>query len=227
MGGIESTATQQVMSTLRCAKCSEDLSSCLPPLGFLQISPQPQGPLKPLVYLTCKHIVHYNCIVNPRNPCPICPPTNDTETDDMETDDDETVTNNFETQGSSTTQNKRTMEPASTEKSSSKKQKTSTNVGESSILKRLIKELTTPSSASSTTTQPTIADRGNLTDLYNAILTAEEKNRATNQEIILRYYSFGEELENMFDRFKSLHRERKAQRMLVKATPKRSIEKYY
>jgi hypothetical protein len=137
----------------------------------------------------------------------------------METDDDEIVT--LETQGSNTTQNKRTMEPASTEKSSSKKQKTSTNVGESPTLKRLIKELATPSSASSTTdTQPTIADRGNLTDLYNAILTAEEKNRATNQEIILRYYSFGEELENMFDRFKSLHRDRKAQRMLVKEVTK-------
>ncbi|CAG8722629.1 20276_t:CDS:2 [Rhizophagus irregularis] len=173
MLGIEGPVTQQDKSTLRCAKCSEDLSSSLPPLGFLRIAPQPQ------------------------------------------------VTNNFETQGSSTTQNKRTMEPASTEKSSSKKQKTLTNVGESPTLKRLIKELATPSSASSTTdTQPTIADRGNLTDLYNAILTAEEKNRATNQEIILRYYSFGEELENMFDRFKSLHRDRKAQRMLVKEVTK-------
>ncbi|GBC08754.1 hypothetical protein RclHR1_08350024, partial [Rhizophagus clarus] len=131
MLGIEGPVTQQDKSTLRCAKCSEDLSSSLPPLGFLRIAPQPQGLSKPLVYLTCKHIVHYNCIDNPQNPCPICPSTNDTETDDMETDDDETVTNNFETQGSSTTQNKRTMEPASTEKSSSKKQKTTTNDGDS------------------------------------------------------------------------------------------------
>ncbi|GES83083.1 hypothetical protein GLOIN_2v1511284 [Rhizophagus clarus] len=150
MLGIEGPVTQQDKSTLRCAKCSEDLSSSLPPLGFLRITPQPQGPSKLLVYLTCKHIVHYNCIDNPRKLCPICPSTNDTETDDMETDDDETVTNNFEIQGSSTTQNKRTMEPASTEKSSSKK----------------------------------------------------------------------EELENMFDRFKSLHRDRKAQRMLIKEVTK-------
>ncbi|CAG8555273.1 16875_t:CDS:1, partial [Funneliformis caledonium] len=109
--------------------------------GFIARKP------KPLVYLTCKHIVHYNCINNPQKLCPICPSANVTETDDMETDDDEIVTNNFETQGSSTTQNKCTMNPASTEKSSNKKQKTSTNDGESPTLKRLIKELKTPSSA--------------------------------------------------------------------------------
>src|SRR2546423_14867773 len=65
--GIEGTAAQQVKSNLRCAKCSEDLSSCLPPLGFLRFSPQ--APSKPLVYLTSKHIVHYECIDNPRNLC--------------------------------------------------------------------------------------------------------------------------------------------------------------
>ena len=45
--------------------------------------PQPQGPSKPLVYLTCKHIVHYNCIDNPRKLCPICPST------DMEPEEEE------------------------------------------------------------------------------------------------------------------------------------------
>jgi hypothetical protein len=35
MGGIKSTTTQQLRNTLRCAKCSEDLSLYLPPLGFL------------------------------------------------------------------------------------------------------------------------------------------------------------------------------------------------
>ncbi|PKY61112.1 hypothetical protein RhiirA4_521068, partial [Rhizophagus irregularis] len=84
MLGIESPVTQQDKSTLRCAKCSEDLSSSLPPLSFLRIAPQPQGPSKPLVYLTCKHIVHYNCIDNPRKLCPICPST-DMEIDDLET----------------------------------------------------------------------------------------------------------------------------------------------
>ncbi len=41
MGGIESTATQQLRSILKCAKCFEDLSLCLSPLGFFRISPQP------------------------------------------------------------------------------------------------------------------------------------------------------------------------------------------
>ena len=149
MGGIEGIATQQVKSTLRCAKYSEDFSLYLPPLGFLRISPQPQGPLKPLVYLTCKHIVHYNCIDNSRKLCPICPSTNDTVTDNMETDDDEIVTKNFETQGLSTTQNKRTMEPVSTEKSSSKKVKQirkQVDRNDFPILKKLIMELISPES---------------------------------------------------------------------------------
>ncbi|CAG8800881.1 6848_t:CDS:1, partial [Gigaspora rosea] len=39
--GIEGTAIQQIKSNLRCTKCSKDLSSCLPPIGFLQFSSQP------------------------------------------------------------------------------------------------------------------------------------------------------------------------------------------
>ena len=89
------------------------------------------------------------------------------------------------------------------------------------MLKKLIKELSASSSALSTTdTQPTIADPGNLTDLYNAIITAEEQNSGTNRDIIQKYYSFGEELENMFNRFKSAFRERKAQRELIKEVTK-------
>ncbi len=219
MEGIESTATQQLRSTLRCAKCSEDLSSCLPPLGFLRISLQSQNPLKLLVYLICMHIVHYNYINNPRKLCPICPSANVTKTDDMETDDDEIVINNFEIQGSSTTQNKRIMNPSFTEKLSNKKQKTLTNDGESPTLKRLIKELKTPSFAS-TDTQSLIANLRNLIELYDVIITAEDQNRTTNQEIIKKYYSFREELENIFNRFKSSYRDRKAQRMLIKEVTK-------
>ena len=63
MEGVENIGIQQMGSQLRCVKCSEDLSSCLLPLGFLQTFPHP--PPKPLVYLTCKHIIHYNCIDNP------------------------------------------------------------------------------------------------------------------------------------------------------------------
>ena len=81
MEGIENTGFQQARSYLRCAKCSEDLFSCLSPIGFLRIPPQalPQAPSKPLVYLTCKHIVHYHCINSLRKLCPICPSTNDIE----------------------------------------------------------------------------------------------------------------------------------------------------
>ncbi|GBB92204.1 hypothetical protein RclHR1_19820002 [Rhizophagus clarus] len=35
MEGVEHIGIQQMRSQLRCVKCSEDLSSCLPPLGFL------------------------------------------------------------------------------------------------------------------------------------------------------------------------------------------------
>lgn len=138
MGGIEGTATQQVKSALRCAKCSEDLSSSLPPLGFLRISPQPQGLPKPLVYLTCKHIVHYNCIDNPRKLCPICPST------DMEIDDLETPTE----QSSSTAQKKRSSEFASEKDSNKKAKQTRKQIdrNDSPTLKKLIMELTSPES---------------------------------------------------------------------------------
>ena len=126
MEGIEDTATQQVRSNLICAKCSEDLSFCLPPIGFLRFPPQPQGPSKPLVYLTCKHIVHYDCIDNPRKLCPICPST------DMVAD----------AQESSTAQKKRSRESgASTETSSSKKAKKTGGKKVSSMLKKFIEEL--------------------------------------------------------------------------------------
>ncbi|UZO24851.1 uncharacterized protein OCT59_017145 [Rhizophagus irregularis] len=71
-----------------------------------------EGPPKPLVYLTSKHIVHYNCIDNPRKLCPICPST------DMEIDDLETPTK----QSSNTAQKKCFSEFAS-EKDSNKKAK--------------------------------------------------------------------------------------------------------
>src|ERR1043166_6379862 len=93
MEGIENTGFQQARSYLRCAKFSEDLSSCLPPIGFLRIPPQalPQAPPKPLVYLTCKHIVHYHCIDNPRKLCPICPSTEEGTDDDEDVNVDEDI----------------------------------------------------------------------------------------------------------------------------------------
>ena len=79
--GVENIGIQQMRSQLRCVKCSEDLSSYFSPLGFFRTFSCP--PLKPLIYLICKHIVHYNCIDNSRKLCLICLLT------DMEIDDDD------------------------------------------------------------------------------------------------------------------------------------------
>ncbi|CAI2180877.1 8209_t:CDS:1 [Funneliformis geosporum] len=89
------------------------------------------------------------------------------------------------------------------------------------MLKKFIEELASPNSSLTTTApQSEISDPDNLTDLYNVIITVDEQNSITNQEIIRRNYSFREELENMFDRFKSVYRECKAQRMLIKEVTK-------
>ena len=189
MEDVENTLNQDTTSRLTCAKYSEEITADFP---------------KDTVFLSCKHAVHYDCIDNLHKKCPTCPGE---------------VLESILEEASSTTQRKRTSNLSeSTRQSSSKKQKTTTNDGDSPTLKRLIKELKTPSSAS-TDTQPPIAP-GSLTELYEAIITAEDKNRATNQEIIKKYYSFGEELEKIFDEFKSSYRDRKAQRLLVKEVTK-------
>jgi hypothetical protein len=147
----------------------------------------------------CKHIVHYDCVDNSRKLRPICPST------DMEIDDLENSGPNNDAQKKRSREVGRSNESgASTKKSSSKKQKISDKDGESSMLKKIIEKLT---ALSTTTSQSEISNPGNLTDLYNAIVTAEDQNIGTNRDVIQRYYSFGEELENIFDRFKSLYRE--------------------
>ena len=191
MDDVENTLNQDTTPRLTCAKCSEEITADFP---------------KDTVFLSCKHAVHYDCIDNPHKKCPTCP--------------GEVLESIPEEEASSTAQRKRTSDLSeSTRQSSSKKQKTSTNDEESPTLKRLIRELKMPSSASTDTQHP-IAKTGSLTELYEAIITAEDKNRATNQEIIKKYYSFGEELEKIFDRFKSSYRDRKAQRLLVKEVTK-------
>ncbi|CAB4494948.1 uncharacterized protein OCT59_008778 [Rhizophagus irregularis] len=214
MGRIKGIATQQVKSILRCAKCSEDFSSCLPPLGFLWFSSQPQVPLKSLVYLTCKHIVHYDCINDPRKLCPICPSTNATETDDMETDDDDMVTNNLETQSLSTTQKKRTRKPAFTEKSSNKKSKKSKKTVDwdnSPTLQRLIKELSTDNPGNEEEilqTEPTSELNSNsniFLNLYNKIVDGEDLLKKTTQDILCYYFDFREALKKRYNHYRSLN----------------------
>ncbi|CAB4381312.1 unnamed protein product [Rhizophagus irregularis] len=195
MLGIEGPVTQQDKSTLRCAKCSEDLSSSLPPLGFLRIAPQPQGPSKPLVYLTCKHIVHYNCIDNPRKLCPICASA------DMEIDDLETPTE----QSSSTAQKKRSSEFASEKDSNKKAKQTRKQIdrNDSPTLKKLIMELTSPESLEDglsrdplITLQSSVSEMNvnslDFLDLYNKIGTAEDNLRRTTHDLLRCYYIFGQ-----------------------------------
>ncbi|RHZ84140.1 hypothetical protein Glove_85g39 [Diversispora epigaea] len=64
-------------------------------------------------------------------------------------------------------------------KSSSKKVKVKNE--DSSMLKKLIKELSSPSSSSTTSLQ-TATSSGNFIDLYNALIRAEEQVGTTNQE---------------------------------------------
>ncbi|RGB29281.1 hypothetical protein C1646_766763 [Rhizophagus diaphanus] len=181
-------------------------------------------PIKALTILSCGHIFHRLCIEKQlfyTKPS-ICPYPDCGKNVDIIVDPNSPVIPEDPMEGveaSSTTQKRSSGLSESTRQSSSKKQKTTTNDGDSPTLKRLIKELKIPSSAS-TDIQPLIANPGSLTELYEAIITAEDKNRATNQEIIKKYYSFGEELEKIFDRFKSSYRDRKAQRLLVKEVTK-------
>lgn len=201
IGGNENTATQQVGSHLRCAKCFEDLSSYLPSLGFLRY--YSQSPLKPLVYLTCKHVIHYSCIDNSRRLCPICPSTG------MDID-------NLEFPIEQATQRRRTSDSFS-ENTSRKKAKKSSGRDNSPILKRLIQELSTDSSEydlslqlDSSTTSGTNASTDFL-KLYKDIVNAEDDSKKTAQELILRYFHFGKALKDRYDFFRKSNHKRTSQ----------------
>ena len=211
MEGIENTGFQQARSYLRCAKCSEDLSSCLPPIGFLRIPPQalPQAPSKPLVYLTCKHIVHYHCIDNPRKLCPICPSTEegaDVDEDvnmDEDEDGDEEVETQPEIQSSSNSKNKKRAN-TSADKPSGKKSNKRVKGDDSIVLKRLIRKLSSDTTRISVIKKKKGLHRESVREvegtrtffeLYLKISNAEERSENARHELILAYYSFGEELE--------------------------------
>ncbi|CAG8713947.1 14135_t:CDS:2, partial [Cetraspora pellucida] len=79
-------------------------------------------------------------------------------------------------------------------KLSSKKVKTKDkNV---SMLKKLIEKLKSPSSSTSSTTSQveSITSLSNFSDLYSAIVKAEERIESVNQEIIICYFAFGKKL---------------------------------
>jgi len=216
MEGVENIGIQQMGSQLRCVKCSEDLSSYLPPLGFLRTFPHP--PPKPLVYLTCKHIVHYNCIDNPRKLCPICPST------DMEIDGDDMVA---DAQESSTAQKKRSRESGTfTEKSSNKKVKKTGGKKVSSMLKKLIEELLTdvvPDVAGENLEEEASENEtSNFLQLYDMIDSAESKNEDASQGLIYSYFDFGEAVFKRYKKLKLDHGKDRSQ-ALVKSEVKKAI----
>ncbi len=92
---IENTVIQWAKSYLKCAKCSENLSSYLLLLSLLWFPPQ--ALMKYLLYLTCKHIIHFKCIDNSWKLCLICLSINIIETDNMKINDDNIITNNLKT----------------------------------------------------------------------------------------------------------------------------------
>ena len=96
-----------------CEKCSEDIT-----IDFQ----------KDTVFLSCKHAVHYDCIVNPRKRCPTCPSSEPIS---------EVVS--FANTGSNDAQKNRSRESgASTETLSSKKAKKTSGKKVSSMLKKFI-----------------------------------------------------------------------------------------
>lgn len=108
MEGVEGALIQETGRHASCAKCAEEITVNVP---------------KDTVFLSCKHVVHYDCIDNPRKKCPTCP------AEDLEM---------FPVEQASSTAHKRTsdLSESTRQSSSSKKRKTSTNDGESPTLSR-------------------------------------------------------------------------------------------
>ncbi|CAG8562052.1 8179_t:CDS:2 [Scutellospora calospora] len=182
MEGIEDTATQQVKNNLRCL-------------------------LKPLKYLTCKHIIHYNCINNLQKLCPICPSTN------IEPEEEEEMSVNGKEQ-SDTSSKKRSNESMDVNSSSPKKKaKKAVKREDLPILKKLIKELFAPilqqSSFDSIISLQTFLDIDinlvNFCELDNKIINTEDGNKKTILEVIHAYYYFEKGYRLWFDHYKKTY----------------------
>lgn len=181
MEDVEVIVYQQTESdrrSLTCAKCSEDIAQVFS-----------QAPLRPLVFLPCKHAVHYGCIDNPQKLCPFCQSSEGTEAS-----------------------RKRSNESASEKDSNKKAKQTRKRIdrNDSPTLKKLIMELTSPepledghSQDPSITLQSSVSEMDvnslDFLDLYNKIGTAEDNLRRTTHDLIRSYYNFGQAL---FDHFR-------------------------
>ncbi|GBB95527.1 hypothetical protein RclHR1_25540004 [Rhizophagus clarus] len=125
---------------LLCVKCLEEITADF---------------LKDTVFLSCKHIVHYDCIANLHKRCPIC-------------SDEDLLMFSVE-QSSSTAQKKCSSDSA--EKSSSKKaKKTKSEKKVLSKLKNFIEELSSETSQDSVVMEE---GTGDFFDLYNSIINME------------------------------------------------------
>src|ERR1044072_12089 len=152
MEGVQDTLNQETETRLTCAKCSEEIT-----LDFS----------KDTVLLSCKHVVHYDCINNPQKLCPICQSSEGAEA-----------------------RGKRSSEFAS-ETVPSKKAKKQVKREDSPTLKKLIRELTSPTyqqaegpiSLQSSVSEISEMDVSSLDflDLYNKIDTAEDNLQRTTQ----------------------------------------------
>ncbi|GES97142.1 hypothetical protein GLOIN_2v1474272 [Rhizophagus clarus] len=120
---------------------------------------------KDTVFLSCKHAVHYDCIDNPRKKCPTC------STEDLEMFPVEQLS----------AQKKRTSD-STTEESSSKKKKTSVKEGDSTMLKKLVKELK-DDSINQELSFPTQTPEDSYTHLYKEIVEAETQNDSASQRV--------------------------------------------
>ncbi|GBC08374.1 hypothetical protein RclHR1_08070008 [Rhizophagus clarus] len=140
---------------------------------------------KDTVFLSCKHAVHYDCIDNPRKKCPTC------STEDLEMFPVEQLS----------AQKKRTSD-STTEESSSKKKKTSVKEGDSTMLKKLVKELK-DDSINQELSFPTQTPEDSYTHLYKEIVEAETQNDSASQRVLLCYFQFGKKIAERLDYYKN------------------------
>ncbi|RHZ87789.1 hypothetical protein Glove_30g95 [Diversispora epigaea] len=186
---------------------------------------------KPFTILACGHIYHRDCIetsIKKRSICPKpdCKKEVESTVDSMPgsqnindlMDISPTLFNDPQLYESSP-QKKRASESVSVRETTTKKIKKADGRKDKDypMLKKLIEKLKSSNSSSSTASQTEYITRpGNFTDLYDAIIKAEERIGSTNQEVIRAYFLFGKKLEEKLAEYIKTNKERKAQRLLTK-----------
>ncbi|RHZ51144.1 hypothetical protein Glove_482g18 [Diversispora epigaea] len=195
---------------------------------------------KPFTILACGHIYHRDCIETSIKKRSMCPkPDCKKEVEEAQPRDyvSSTVDSMPGSQNindlmdisptlfndpqlyESSPQKKRASESVSVRETTTKKIKKADGRKDKDypMLKKLIEELKSSNSSSSTASQTEYITRpGNFTDLYDVIIKAEERIGSTNQEVIRAYFLFGKKLEEKLAEYIKTNKERKAQRLLTK-----------